>query len=172
MGADLIRARAARHAVMARLVPDCRRCGKIGSAHVREKACPGQLIRGGNRFSDKDMRPRTSACPGKVETGFPIRTCAHGLSRAVEGMRWHQGTDPAGNCRKANHPAASRYQHRPRARACHLRRAGATLAPPALGGALFLAQRNESSPPPIRYAATCCSFAPGRRSSATRRPFG
>src|SRR5262249_20759972 len=28
MGADRIRARAARHAVMARLVPDCRCCGK------------------------------------------------------------------------------------------------------------------------------------------------
>ena len=28
----------------------------------------------GDRFSDKDMRH--SKCPGKVETGFPIRTCA------------------------------------------------------------------------------------------------
>src|SRR5262245_15103400 len=28
----------------------------------------------GNRFSDKDMR-KSSACPGKVGTGFPIRTC-------------------------------------------------------------------------------------------------
>src|SRR5262245_2968571 len=31
MGADLTRARAARHAVMARLVPDCRCCGKVGT---------------------------------------------------------------------------------------------------------------------------------------------
>jgi len=37
----------------------------------------------------------------------------------------------------------------------------------------FLAQRNEpSSPPPCRYVATCCSFAPGRRSSAAGHRFG
>src|SRR5262245_25072949 len=36
MGADLTRARAARHAVMARLVPDCRCCGKVGTGSAAQ----------------------------------------------------------------------------------------------------------------------------------------
>src|SRR5262245_13603257 len=54
MGANPIRARAARYAVMARLVPDCRCCGKIGGAVAKNQNLPAV-------WNDQHT-PRVRAC--------------------------------------------------------------------------------------------------------------
>src|SRR5262249_24554579 len=54
-------------------------------AHVPEKACPALLMRGGTRFSDKDMRKpkKTGAHPDSSQSGCALAQC--GLIRAEAG---------------------------------------------------------------------------------------
>src|SRR5262245_28208616 len=82
MGADRIRARAARHAVMARLVPDCRCCGKIGTGRVKKPEPASRFAR--PRHASAARLP-SSAYRGHLGPAAPFGGVL------FSALRWHAG---------------------------------------------------------------------------------